>query len=671
LERQLDDLDLRLDRLRGLAEETRCDLPRSMLPRNAGFQDDAVLLGIHPPLSSQAPAISEDEAMLVQQAGFMLTIGAADAAAARRNRPGTKPITDEDTGRIGAIGAKLAEIWEFGTAGNSLEQGTRVTASLPMRGARAGAVQLTTPEARITPSGTAFLVHRDARRGWTFVHVDEGTVGVTPVQGGAALYLAAGQSALVTAAGAERLLPGARSGGDQPGGGQPGWGGQPGGSQPGWGGQPGDGGRAGTGDGACFGNDRGAASTRREDHVGYAQRYPTQLAANLGTKIDQLWRCPAMSKDRLDSVFADLSVVIPRYLGYAGCFRGDISVLGPTAPPHREWARQRSREQGQDNARWKTTAAVDCLKGIALVNFYADVSLVLAQALPAGDPGVATPPPVVYPPPVTYPPQPGVKASDWLNRDSPTGNADWEALADLRGSVPCARPTGIECRVVGDKRDWRQAGQRYKCSLDEPNPGGICLNSENPGGCLDYEVRFLCGAAGPGAGPGSGTGAGAAPPVTGIFDRFPPVFGRPGHSGPGSGVGAGAAPSITGIFDWFPPASGAQGPSAGGHRAPPAPSAWPIPTPVFIGCFKDTSDYDLNGYLERSRQNTPQRCIALCQGKGFAYAGVQYGESCLCGNRYGKYGAANNCDYPCTGDRSQMCGGYNANSVYGTGLGTR
>ena len=87
----------------------------------------------------------------------------------------------------------------------------------------------------------------------------------------------------------------------------------------------------------------------------------------------------------------------------------------------------------------------------------------------------------------------------------------------------------------------------------------------------------------------------------------------------------------------------------------------------YIGCFKDTSDFDLNGFLERSQSNTPERCIATCRTKGFKYAAVQYGESCLCGNSYGKYGAADNCDYKCTGDSSKICGGYNANSVYATG----
>lgn len=93
-------------------------------------------------------------------------------------------------------------------------------------------------------------------------------------------------------------------------------------------------------------------------------------------------------------------------------------------------------------------------------------------------------------------------------------------------------------------------------------------------------------------------------------------------------------------------------------------------TAAYIGCYKDTSAFDLDGHLERSQSNTPQRCVEVCKQKGFAYAAVQYGQSCLCGNSYGKYGPADNCNYPCTGDSSQMCGGYSANSVYSTSGGS-
>lgn len=85
----------------------------------------------------------------------------------------------------------------------------------------------------------------------------------------------------------------------------------------------------------------------------------------------------------------------------------------------------------------------------------------------------------------------------------------------------------------------------------------------------------------------------------------------------------------------------------------------------YVGCYKDTSDFDLNGHLERGPQNTPQRCIAICRDKGFRYAGVQYGESCLCGNSYGKYGVADNCNMKCTGG-PMTCGGYSANEVFET-----
>lgn len=88
----------------------------------------------------------------------------------------------------------------------------------------------------------------------------------------------------------------------------------------------------------------------------------------------------------------------------------------------------------------------------------------------------------------------------------------------------------------------------------------------------------------------------------------------------------------------------------------------------YLGCFRDTSDLDLSGHLVRSAQNTPDRCIAICADLGFLYAAVQYGESCLCGDSYGRYGQADNCDNACTGDPAQTCGGYSANAVYATGV---
>ena len=91
---------------------------------------------------------------------------------------------------------------------------------------------------------------------------------------------------------------------------------------------------------------------------------------------------------------------------------------------------------------------------------------------------------------------------------------------------------------------------------------------------------------------------------------------------------------------------------------------------VYLGCYKDSGDpfsikgRDLHGYGYMSRNLTPDACFLTCARKGFRYAGLQYSRSCVCGNRYGKYGKADNCNMPCTGDKSKICGGSWANSVY-------
>jgi len=88
---------------------------------------------------------------------------------------------------------------------------------------------------------------------------------------------------------------------------------------------------------------------------------------------------------------------------------------------------------------------------------------------------------------------------------------------------------------------------------------------------------------------------------------------------------------------------------------------------AYLGCFNDTSDLELDGHLERSQTNTPLKCITTCRELGYAFAGLQYGESCLCGNEYGLHGESDRCDYPCTGDPAQTCGGYGTNAIYMTG----
>jgi len=84
----------------------------------------------------------------------------------------------------------------------------------------------------------------------------------------------------------------------------------------------------------------------------------------------------------------------------------------------------------------------------------------------------------------------------------------------------------------------------------------------------------------------------------------------------------------------------------------------------YLGCFKDQKDRDLTGFSFHAPNMTKELCMTTCQQKGFQYAGLQYSSYCFCGNSYGKNGKANNCNMPCAGIKSEICGGRWANSVY-------
>ena len=87
----------------------------------------------------------------------------------------------------------------------------------------------------------------------------------------------------------------------------------------------------------------------------------------------------------------------------------------------------------------------------------------------------------------------------------------------------------------------------------------------------------------------------------------------------------------------------------------------------YLGCFKDQENRDLTGFSFHAPNMTKELCMTTCQQKGFQYAGLQYSSYCFCGNSYGNLGKANNCNMPCAGNKSEICGGSWANSVYRIG----
>jgi hypothetical protein len=83
-----------------------------------------------------------------------------------------------------------------------------------------------------------------------------------------------------------------------------------------------------------------------------------------------------------------------------------------------------------------------------------------------------------------------------------------------------------------------------------------------------------------------------------------------------------------------------------------------------LGCFQDKEARDVAGYELRNPRMTVSMCTAACREKGFAFAAVEYGQECRCGNSYGRYGSSQSCTAKCPGNDAEICGGFFANSVY-------
>ncbi|KAH8909665.1 WSC-domain-containing protein [Coniochaeta sp. PMI_546] len=88
---------------------------------------------------------------------------------------------------------------------------------------------------------------------------------------------------------------------------------------------------------------------------------------------------------------------------------------------------------------------------------------------------------------------------------------------------------------------------------------------------------------------------------------------------------------------------------------------------VYSGCFADnTPDATLSFHSDADRYNmTVEGCMAECKGNGFRYAGLEYYGECYCGNAVnGPSVDESQCNFPCTGNQSEVCGGGNIISIY-------
>ncbi|XP_046852463.1 kremen protein 1-like isoform X2 [Xenia sp. Carnegie-2017] len=106
-----------------------------------------------------------------------------------------------------------------------------------------------------------------------------------------------------------------------------------------------------------------------------------------------------------------------------------------------------------------------------------------------------------------------------------------------------------------------------------------------------------------------------------------------------------------------------------------------LPSNDYIGCYRDSKERgrDLPHLPNSHKRNRGDvlSCVLSCARSGFRYAGLQNGNLCFCGNRFGRYGRVSDkhCNMKClpsvgeqipavTEDVFDSCGGKWVNSVY-------
>lgn len=141
---------------------------------------------------------------------------------------------------------------------------------------------------------------------------------------------------------------------------------------------------------------------------------------------------------------------------------------------------------------------------------------------------------------------------------------------------------------------------------------------------------------------------------------------------------------ISGPFNALP---GCNPVSAGpGEASPASCSVTPIGAPIlgftdvsstlkwaYQGCTPDGSTRTLTGYNNvyggMAAPVTVESCIQECESQGYLYAGMEYSSQCFCGNSIPSSvtpTAFGQCNMPCAGNSSEICGGGNLLSLYKT-----
>ena len=83
----------------------------------------------------------------------------------------------------------------------------------------------------------------------------------------------------------------------------------------------------------------------------------------------------------------------------------------------------------------------------------------------------------------------------------------------------------------------------------------------------------------------------------------------------------------------------------------------------YLGCANETNPLALTGYNATSPKTTTETCQKLCASKNYGLAAVEAGTTCYCGNglqSFSAFGPEKNCNTPCGGKATEICGGGDA-----------
>ncbi|XP_075237841.1 uncharacterized protein LOC142334050 isoform X2 [Lycorma delicatula] len=91
---------------------------------------------------------------------------------------------------------------------------------------------------------------------------------------------------------------------------------------------------------------------------------------------------------------------------------------------------------------------------------------------------------------------------------------------------------------------------------------------------------------------------------------------------------------------------------------------------TYIGCFNNTNKI-LRSYKVNLEDNSPHRCVGVCEALGYHFAGVENGVECYCGYVAPAYNLmvnSDDCSTPCPINKSWLCGNKLRIAIYSTGI---